>query len=111
MYDLRPPDSAFAVAFGHPDLVTVWKPGAPPILGATMVVLPPRGEYDNIGDAALLDVMTTVAFRVAEVGDHCPVGTLVEVPGRAAPWTVRKVYAERDDLPPSGNGWVLVGVA
>ena len=110
MLDIRPPDSAFVEAFAFRSPARVTIPGLAPIDGVEVIELPPRSELQGVAGVEVLDVMTTLALPVIRVG-RVPVGTRVELDGRvAAPWTVRRVYGERDD-PEGSSGWILVGVA
>lgn len=109
MLDKRPPDSAFVESFAYAELARVVFPGGGAIQGVEVIELPPRSEQVPVGDVAVLDVMTTLALPVAKVG-RVPVGTRIELPMRETPWTVRRVYAERDD-PEGPGGFVIVGVA
>jgi hypothetical protein len=110
MLDIRPPDSAFIEAFAYRALARVTMPGLAPIDGVEVIELPPRSELQSVAGVEVLDVMTTLALPVVKLG-RVPVGTRVELEGRVtAPWTVRRVYGERDD-PEGSSGWVLVGVA
>lgn len=110
MEDIRPPDSAFLAAFGNPDPAVVVIPGRGTIAGAHFIITPTRGVFDNVADVGVQDMLATLYLRPIEVG-RIPVGTRIYIPGRAEPYTVRKVYAERDELGVSGDGWVGLGVA
>ena len=92
--------------------------GCPSASRIVPVITPPRISRTVASTEAPRSSVTASGARtsvrtgpdiVIPVVGRVPVGTRIEVPGRDKPWTVRRVYGERDD-PDGWDGFIPCGV-